>query len=100
MTYSAPERMSAQLSLVAPQIETPGRRAQRLMAEAREAADEQIQALAASLQTVMELAAEIAVGGDAYPAGVREMARRMAEEVQGRSQTLEAILHHTGPKRG
>ena len=99
MTYSA-ERTSAPLSLVAPQIETPARRAQRLMAEAREAADEQVQMLEASLQAVVELAAEIAVGGDAYPAGVREMARRLVEEVQGRVQTLEAILHHTGPKRG
>jgi len=91
--------MSAQLSLVAPQIETPARRAQRLMGEAREAASEQIQALEASLQTVVEIAAEVASGGDAYPAGVRELARRLVEETQGRTRTLDAILHHSGPKR-
>lgn len=91
--------MSGHISLVAPQIETAGRRAQRLMAEAREAAGEQVQALEASLQAVAELAAEIASGGDAYPAGVRELARRLIEETQGRTQTLEAILHHTGPRR-
>lgn len=91
--------MSAPLSLVAPQIETPARRAQRLMVEAREAASEQIQALEASLQTVVEIAAEVASGGDAYPAGVRDLARRLVEETQGRTRTLDAILHHAGPRR-
>ena len=100
MTYSATERMSAQLSLVAPQIETHAQRAKRLMAEAREAASEQIQALEVSLQAVVALAAEVAEGGDAYPAGIRELARRLVEETNHRSQTLEAILHHTGAHRG
>jgi hypothetical protein len=87
--------MSAQLSLVAPQIETPAQRAKRLMAEARLAADEQVQSLETALQSVVALAAEVAEGGDAYPAGVRELARRLVEETNARTRTLEAILHHT-----
>jgi hypothetical protein len=100
MTYSAAERMSGHISLVAPQIETPAQRAKRLMAEAREAADEQVMQLEAALQQVIALAADVASGGDAYPAGVREVARRLVEETQGRTRTLDAILHHTGAVRG
>ena len=35
--------------------------------------------------------AEIAGGGDAYPVGVRDLARRMAEDCEMKVQTLEAI---------
>jgi hypothetical protein len=86
--------MSAQLQLVAPAVESPAKRAQRLLAEAREAAEEQVFALETALNTVSELAAEVAAGGDAYPAGVRELARRLAEEIGGRIQTLDAIMIH------
>ena len=32
------------------------------------------------------------VVGDAYPVGIREMSRRLAEETEGRGQAIEAIL--------
>jgi len=42
-----------------------------------------------------ELAAEIAEGGDAYSPGVRDVARRLAEDLDSRVQTLEAIVART-----
>jgi hypothetical protein len=86
--------MSAQLQLIAPQAETAAQRAKRLMAEARQAAEEQVQAMEASLADIIAMAAEIAEGGEAYPVGVRELARRLVEETQGRLQTLAAIQFH------
>ena len=57
--------MSAQLQLVdAPLTETAAQRAKRLMAEARQAAEEQVEALEASLAQVIAMASEIADGGD------------------------------------
>ena len=41
------------------------------------------------------LAAEIAEGGDAYPPGVRDIARRLSEDLDSRIQTLEAITART-----
>jgi hypothetical protein len=72
-------------------------RVRRLQAEARAMAFEHIDELARALDNVNRLAAEISAGGDAYPVGIREMARRMAEDTEGRSQAIEAILarsHH------
>ena len=76
--------------------ETPGEpissRVRRLQAEARAMAFEHIDELVRALENVHRLSLEIADGGDAYPVGVREMARRLAEETDGRGQQIEAIL--------
>ena len=37
------------------------------------------------------LAAEIADGGEAYSPGIRDIARRLAEDLDSRAQTVEAI---------
>lgn len=66
-------------------------RIRRLQAEAKSLAREHIHALEQALLQVERLSAEIADGGDAYPAGVRELARRMAEDCEMKVQTLEAI---------
>jgi hypothetical protein len=42
-----------------------------------------------------QLAAEIAEGGEAYAPGVREIARRLVEDLEARVQTLEAIAART-----
>jgi imidazolonepropionase-like amidohydrolase len=81
-----PQEMEAQ----APQ--TIGQRVRALQAEAKALAREHVMALSASLGEVQATAAEIAGGGDAYPAGVRDLARRFADECEARAQTLEAIL--------
>jgi hypothetical protein len=67
-------------------------RVRRLQAEARAMAYEHIDELARALENVNRLSSEIAVGGDAYPVGIREMSRRLAEETEGRGQAIEAIL--------
>ena len=48
-------------------------------------------ALQTALVTVERLAGEIAEGGEAYPPGVRDIARRLIEDCEARVQTLEAI---------
>lgn len=85
--------MSVQLSVVSPSPETPAQRANRLMAEAKAAAQEQITALEQALAQVADLAAQIVDGGDIYPAGVRDLCRRMADEAVWKTQTLDAILN-------
>ncbi len=93
--------MSAQLSVLNPihSPETPAARAHRLMDEARLAAAEQIDALEASIAVVVRLAEEIAQGGDVYPAGARELSRRLSEEMGFKSQTLEAIVRNSAGRR-
>jgi hypothetical protein len=66
-------------------------RVRRLQTEARSLAREHILALQNALITVERLSGEIAVGGEAYPPGVRDIARRLVEECDARVQTLEAI---------
>jgi hypothetical protein len=88
-----------QLTVVPAAVETPGMRALHLMAEARQAADEQVHVLEEALGRVAELADQIADGGDVYPAGVRELCRRLSEDAMAKSQTVEAILQQHGVAR-
>jgi hypothetical protein len=67
-------------------------RVRRLQAEAKQLAREHIGVFTASLAQTQHIAEEIALGGEAYPAGVRDIARRLAEESQAKARTLEAIL--------
>lgn len=66
-------------------------RIRALQAEARGLAREHIEVLAASLLATQRLADDIAHGGDAYPPGVREIARRLSEDSAAKALTLEAI---------
>lgn len=89
--------MSPSLSVVAdndlkaPRVETVAERVRRLQAEAKQLAKDHIHALTAAITEAERMAAEIADGGDAYPAGVRDLARRFVEDAEARVQTLEAI---------
>jgi len=89
--------MSASLLTVVPpqepQAESLSARVKRLQAEAQSLAKQQIGALEAKLMELSRLAEEIAEGGDAYPIGARELARRMAEDAAQKALTLEAIIH-------
>ncbi|MCR5877083.1 hypothetical protein [Phenylobacterium sp. J367] len=67
----------------------------RLQAEAKTLAKDHIRALNQAIVDVETLAAEIADGGDAYPPGVRDLARRLVEDCEARVQTLEAIVART-----
>ncbi|MGA0607594.1 hypothetical protein ACO2Q0_16505 [Phenylobacterium sp. VNQ135] len=75
--------------------ETVAQRVKRLQQEAKQLAKDHIKALTAQIVAVEEMAAEIAEGGEAYPPGVRDMARRLVEDMDSRVQTLEAIVART-----
>jgi hypothetical protein len=79
----------------APKSETVAQRVRRLQQEAKQLAKDHIKALSAAMVEVETLAAEIAEGGDAYPPGVRDLARRLVEDCEMRVQTLEAIVTRT-----
>ncbi len=95
--------MSPSLSVVAdnavqttaPKAETVAQRVKRLQAEAKQLAKDHVRSLNQALVDVEQLAAEIAQGGDAYPPGVRDLARRLVEDCEARVQTLEAIVART-----
>lgn len=92
MTASALSLVPTTGKTLETQAEPISTRVARLQAEARAMAAEHIDELARALDNVHRLCAEIAIGGDAYPVGIREMARRLAEETEGRTQAMEAIL--------
>ena len=67
-------------------------RVQHLQAQAKRLAGDHIDALQASLLQTQRVAEEIANGGEAYPAGVRDLARRLAEDSAARAMTIESIV--------
>jgi hypothetical protein len=93
--------MSPSLSVVAnndltpTKPETVAERVRRLQAEAKQLAKDHIHTLTAAIVEVEKIASEIAEGGDAYPAGVRDLARRFVDDCEARVQTLEAITSRT-----
>lgn len=95
--------MSATLAVVAsntpetePANEPLTARIRRLQAEARAMAGEHVKMLEASIIEAAKLAEEIAEGGDAYPVGIREMARQMVTDCESRLLGLQAIMHRNG----
>lgn len=72
-------------------VETVAERVRRLQAEARQLAKDHVGALIAAMSEVEKMAVDIAEGGEAYPAGVRDLARRFAEDAEARVQTLGAL---------
>jgi hypothetical protein len=66
-------------------------RVQRLIGEARQLANEHVEMLIARIAEVAQMAGEIAEGGEAYPPGIRDLARRAAEDCRARAQTFEVL---------
>ena len=95
--------MSPSLSVVAdndlktlvPMAETVAQRVRRLQAEARQLAKDHVRSFSTAMSELEHLATEIADGGEAYAPGIREMARRLAEDLDSRVQTLDAISART-----
>ncbi len=75
--------------------ETTAERVKRLQLEARMLAREQIEALEKQLIAVATQAEEIAMGGDAYPVGARELCRSLIEDMHAKAMTLKAISQRT-----
>jgi hypothetical protein len=76
--------------------ETGFERIRRLQAEARSLAREQVEAACRDLAELAERCAEIAAGGEAFPAGVREMASRLAVDLPDRAQGMLIIARRIG----
>lgn len=79
--------------------ERPHVRAQRLLAEARAAADEQVQQLEQALVVVAQLSADVGQGGDVYPPGVRDIAKRISGDAAWCAQTLDSIMMHASGRK-
>ena len=83
------------LKTILPKTETVAQRVQRLQAEARQLAKDHVKSLTGAMTELEQLASEIADGGDAYAPGIRDICRRMAEDLESRVQTLDAISART-----
>lgn len=91
---------TAELKLLpSPRTETPHARALRLMVEAKAAADEQVRALEQALALVAGLSADVAEGGEVYPPGVRDIAKRITGDAAWCAQTLDTIMNHAAGRR-
>ena len=75
--------------------ETTAQRVKRLQAEARMLAREEVERLDRGMMDMAALAAEIAGGGEAYPAGIREMASRIATDLPQKAQVLRSLVSRT-----
>ena len=78
------------------QVQTLAERIERLQAEAKNLAREQVGALEAKLIEAAALAEEIARGGEAYPVGVREEARRLTPELNRARLNVMSLLGREG----
>ncbi len=67
-------------------------RVNQLQAEARLLAGEHIDVLQNNLLQIQLIAEEIANGGEAYPPGVRDVARRLGEDTAAKALTIEGIM--------
>ena len=94
-TPARPPTHSAEIYNLSRGPETMTQRVQRLQTEARMLAQEQVEALDRELNALAVRALEIAEGGEAYPAGIRELASRIATDLPQKAQTLRAILERT-----
>jgi len=71
--------------------ETGFQRVRRLQTEARQLAREEVETLCRELNALAARAAQIADGGDAFPAGVRDMASRLASDLPDKAQGMQLI---------
>ena len=84
------------LKVITPaKTETVAERVRRLQAEAKHLAKDLVKSPTTAMVDLEQLAAEIADGGDAYAPGIRDVARRLVEDLDSRVQTLEAIVART-----
>ena len=76
--------------------ESTSQRVQRLQAEARLLAREEIERLDRDLRRLAQQARAIADGGEAYPTGIRELAGRISVDTAQRAEILRALLDRSG----
>jgi hypothetical protein len=78
--------------VVASERKSASERIERLKAEARGLAHENLETLNETLNEVVKFAVEICEGGDLYPVGAQELARRLKEEAGRHALALSAII--------
>ncbi|HTI66261.1 MAG TPA: hypothetical protein VL460_01810 [Caulobacteraceae bacterium] len=83
----------ANLTLVSEAPDSTGRRAIDLMRQARAAGDQHVTAYLQTLELACRQAEEIVAGGEAYPAGVRDLAEKLAEHTAYKAQAIYRIMH-------
>lgn len=71
--------------------ESTAQRVKRLQDEARMLAREEVERLDRDLRKLADQAKAIADGGDAYPAGIRELAGRIGVDTAQRAEILRAL---------
>lgn len=72
--------------------ESTAERVKRLQNEARMLAREEVERLDRDLRKLADQAKTIADGGEAYPAGIRELAGRIGVDTAQRAEILRALL--------
>ncbi len=77
-----------------------GERANQLLQEARAAALEHLHALKAQIEQTRACAQSIVRGGDLYTVGLHDLAGRLAEELDWRGKTLEALIERQAEAGG
>jgi hypothetical protein len=75
--------------------ETIAQRIKRLQEEARLLAREEVERLDRDLRRLADQAKTIADGGDAYPAGIRDLASRISVDTAQRAEILKALLERS-----
>jgi hypothetical protein len=73
-------------------------RIRRLLWEAKVLAADHTTAFGSEMLEFAAQAREIADGGEAYPPGVRELATRIAVDLEITAKSLVAILRQVGPR--
>lgn len=72
--------------------ETVAQRIKALQAEAKALTHDHITNMVAMMEIATIQAHEVADGGPVYPAGIRDLARRFAEDTEARILTITALL--------
>lgn len=72
--------------------ETTAQRVKRLQEEARLLAREEVERLDRDLRRLADQARAVADGGEAYTAGVRELAGRISVDTAQRAEILRALI--------
>lgn len=89
---------SPSLSIVDTEEQKPqavGERIRRLITEAKGLAQSHVNELVHMMMNLVEVAAEITEGGEAYPPGIRDECARLIETLESRIQTITAIKART-----
>jgi hypothetical protein len=79
-------------------VETPppGLKARELFEQARAVSVELLCTLESAIATVRSLSDEVVAGGELYAPGLRELARRLSEDLFWTSKTLEQLSQRQG----